>query len=100
MSWFWRMTELSQEKLLRNVMIEPSRYASSPLEAVEVARSATLRSAHRVMGGGLAGNSINFVVKEEEEAFRKAVSARYGKEAIIEVEIAPLGAREEEKAAI
>ncbi len=89
-----RMTELSQEKLLRNVMIEPSRYASSPLEAVEVARSATLRSAHRVMGGGLAGNTINFVVKEEEEAFRKAIAARYGEEAIIEVGISPLGAAE------
>lgn len=95
-----RMTELSQERLLHNVMVSPERYRNSPLEAVEVARGATLRSAHRVMGGGLAGNSINFVVKEEEEAFRKAVAARYGKEAIIEVEIAPLGAREEEKAAI
>lgn len=95
-----RMTELSQEKLLRNVMIDPSRYASSPLEAVEVARSATLRSAHRVMGGGLAGNTINFVVKEEEEAFKKAIGSRYGEDSVIEVGISPLGATEVEKETI
>ncbi len=92
-----RMSQLSQEALLRNVMIDMGHYRNSPLEAVETARSATFRSAHRVMGGGFAGNSLNFVVKDEEEAFRLAITSRFGENALLKVAIAPIGAREEEK---
>ena len=52
------------------------------------------------MGGGLAGNTINFVVKEEEEAFKKAIGSRYGEDSVIEVGISPLGATEVEKETI
>ena len=81
-------------------MSTPTFSVIIPLYNKEAEVAATLRSAHRVMGGGLAGNTINFVVKEEEEAFKKAIGSRYGVDSVIEVGISPLGATEVEKETI
>lgn len=83
--------ELSQERLLKNVMI-PNQYEGSPLEAVNRANLFLNRGAARVMGGGLVGTTINFVPSEEKEKFINGMKEYYGDEKIVEVFIPSLGA--------
>lgn len=86
-----RATELSQQTLLKNAMI-PNRFASSPLEAAMRADLFLKKGASRVMGGGLVGTTINFVPKEEEEAFLKGMKGYYPEKNIVKVFIPSIGA--------
>lgn len=86
-----RATEISQETLLKNAMI-PGKFAGSPLEAVLRANLFLSKGASRVMGGGLVGTTINFVYKDEEEAFRKGMEQYYPSSSIVKVEIPSFGA--------
>ena len=92
--WFLeleRSTEMSQAYLLRNAMV-PNAYEKSPLQAVERAKDFLKEGASRVMGGGFAGTTINFVPEEELSAFLKGMRAYYGDQAVIEVDIPENGA--------
>ncbi len=86
-----RETELSQETLLKNVMI-PSKFSGSPLEAVMRANLFLKKGASRVMGGGLVGTTINFVPKDELLDFMDGMKRYYKENSIVEVKIPPLGA--------
>lgn len=86
-----RATEISQETLLKNAMI-PGKFAGSPLEAVLRANLFLSKGASRVMGGGLVGTTINFVYKDEEEAFLKGMEQYYPSSSIVKVEIPSFGA--------
>ncbi len=86
-----RATEISQETLLKNAMI-PGKFAGSPLEAVLRANLFLSKGASRVMGGGLVGTTINFVYKDEEEAFLKGMEQYYPSSSIVKVEIPSTGA--------
>lgn len=83
--------ELSQETLLKNVMI-PNEYKGSPLEAVNRANLFLEKGASRVMGGGLVGTTINFVPFSEKDKFINGMSQYYKDECIVEVSIPSLGA--------
>ncbi len=83
--------ELSQERLLKNVMI-PNQYKGSPLEATNRANLFLKRGAARVMGGGLVGTTINFVPIEEKESFINGMKEYYNDDQIVEVFIPSLGA--------
>lgn len=85
-------TEISQQTLLRNTMIE-GEYHLSPEEAVQRA-NAVLSSgigAARVMGGGFAGTVLCFVPDEGKEAFRKSMAAFYGSSNVVEGKISNRG---------
>ena len=77
---------LSSSFVLKNTYV-PGRKQQSPEEALEIARVAAPKSGHRVHGGGFMGTIISFVKDEEVESFKKAMSEKYGKEAVIKVEI-------------
>lgn len=87
-----RETEISQESLLRNTMIE-GEYPLSPEEAVHRANSLPslgIGSA-RVMGGGFAGTVLCFVPDGGKEAFRKSMAAFYGAANVVEGKISNRG---------
>lgn len=88
-----RSTEISSAYLLRNAMV-PGRYSKSPLEAVEKANAVLKNGASRLMGGGFAGTTINFLHEDEYPLFRKTMEAAYGEHSVVEVEIPPVGAHE------
>ncbi len=88
-----RASQLSQTFLLRNVMV-PGHYSGSPLEAVNRANLFLKKGAARVMGGGLSGSIIAFVLDEELSAFRQGMIEYYGPSHVSEVAIPPLGAHE------
>ena len=95
--WFLeleRESELSQESLLGNVMIE-GHYEGSPLEAIRKALPLIGEGASRVMGGGLVGSTLNFVPEARMDAFLKGMRAIYGKDAVVEVSIPDRGAHVE-----
>ncbi|MBO4285978.1 MAG: hypothetical protein J5880_01440 [Bacilli bacterium] len=77
---------LSSSFVLQNTFV-PGRKEHSPEEALEIARDAAPLSAHRVHGGGFMGTTISFVKDEEVEAFKKAITDKYGENGLIEVEI-------------
>ena len=77
---------LSSSFLLRNTFV-PGRKEHSPEEALEIARVAAPKSAHRVHGGGFMGTTISFVRDEEVAAFKKAITDKYGENGLIEVTI-------------
>lgn len=77
---------LSSSFVLQNTFV-PGRKEQSPEEALEIARIAAPKSAHRVHGGGFMGTTISFVREEEVEAFKKAITDKYGPKGLIEVEI-------------
>jgi len=77
---------LSSSFVLKNTFV-PGRKEQSPEEALEIARVAAPKSAHRVHGGGFMGTTISFVKDEEVEAFKKAITDKYGPEGLVEVEI-------------
>lgn len=77
---------LSSSFVLQNTFV-PGRKEQSPEEALEIARAAAPKSAHRVHGGGFMGTTISFIKDEEVEAFKKAIIGKYGEKGLIEVEI-------------
>ncbi|MBO4682428.1 MAG: hypothetical protein J5618_01040 [Bacilli bacterium] len=77
---------LSSSFVLQNTFV-PGRKEHSPEEALEIAREAAPRSAHRVHGGGFMGTIISFVKDEEVEAFKKAITDKYGENGLVEVKI-------------
>ena len=77
---------LSSSFVLKNTFV-PGRKEQSPEEALEIARVAAPKSAHRVHGGGFMGTTISFVKEEEVAAFKKAIIDKYGEKGLIEVEI-------------
>lgn len=79
---------LSSSLMLKNTYI-PGMKEHSPEEALEIARSVAPKSAHRVHGGGFMGTIISFVKDNEVSAFKKALTDKYGPDAVIEVSIAP-----------
>ena len=83
--------ENSQEKYLRNVMVE-GHYEGSPLEAVDEAKKVLNKGAARVMGGGFAGSIICLVPNEEVEPFLKHMKKKYNN--VVEVYIPKEGAHE------
>ncbi len=83
--------ELSQETLLKNVMIS-NQYNKSPLQAVNRANLFLNKGAARVMGGGLVGTTINFVPLDEREKFINGIKQFYKEESIVEVYIPSFGA--------
>lgn len=89
-----RETELSQETLLHNVMVN-DEYEGSPLEAVHRAECFLKEGSARVMGGGLVGSILCLVPEKEERIFLAGMSQFYPKGAISEVSIPTLGAHEE-----
>ena len=92
--WFLELEregQLSQTFLLKNVML-PGHYEKSPLQAVDRAKSVLRLGASRVMGGGLAGTTINFVPEEEFALFMETMRRYYGEEHVVEVSIPHEGA--------
>lgn len=83
--------EVSQETLLKNVMI-PNQYKGSPLEAVNRANLFLTKGASRVMGGGLVGTTINFVPSSEKDKFISGMRQYYDDNCIVEVYIPSNGA--------
>lgn len=85
-------TEISQETLLRNTMIE-GQYHLSPEEAVHRADAVLSLGggSARVMGGGFAGTILCFVPDEKKEAFRKSMAAFYGSSNVVEGKICNRG---------
>ena len=77
---------LSSSFDLQNTFV-PGRKEHSPEEALEIARVAAPKSAHRVHGGGFMGTIISFVKDEEVAEFKKALENKYGEGSVIEVEI-------------
>lgn len=88
-----RASHLSSAYLLRNAMV-PGRYEKSPLEAVELTAPLLKRGASRLMGGGFAGTTLNFLYEEEIPAFREVVEKHYGPKSVVEVAIPKLGSHE------
>ena len=72
----------------------PGRYEKSPLEAVELTAPLLKRGASRLMGGGFAGTTLNFLYEEEIPAFREAMEKHYGPKSVVEVAIPKLGSHE------
>ncbi len=93
-AWFLELEregQLSQTYLLKNAML-PGHYEQSPLQAVDRAREVLRVGASRVMGGGLAGTTINFVPHEEFRLFMETMKRYYGEKHVVEVLIPHEGA--------
>ncbi len=88
-----RASEISSAYLLRNACV-PGMYERSPLQAVELGAPILGRGASRLMGGGFAGTTLNFLFPEEIEPFRAAMEKAYGPDSVVKVEIPPVGAHE------
>ncbi|HBB05115.1 MAG TPA: galactokinase [Firmicutes bacterium] len=88
-----RETELSQESLLKNVMVSDN-FSHSPFECVSRAQSLLQKGSARAMGGGFFGTVLCFVPNEEKESFLKTMRKYYGEESISEVFIPNEGAYE------
>ncbi len=88
-----RESGLSSVYLLKNAMV-PGKYRQSPLEAVELAATILKRGACRLMGGGFAGTTLNFLYPEEIKPFLEKMRKVYGPGSCVEVGIPPVGATE------